>query len=67
MYKLLIVDDEIEISKALCNYFPWEELGFEVVAQLENGKQALEYIIHNSIDVVLSDIKMPVMCSEGWL
>jgi len=61
LYKLLIVDDEREIRNGLCNYFPWGEIGFEVKGQCENGKQALEFLKENSIDVVLCDIKMPVM------
>lgn len=61
MYKLLVVDDEYEIRNGLCRYFPWDEIGFEVVGQAENGKQALDFLEKNPIDVVLSDIKMPVM------
>lgn len=61
LYKLLVVDDEVATAKALCNYFPWGSLGFEVVCLLENGCQALEYILHNPVDVVLCDIIMPVM------
>lgn len=59
--KLIIVDDEIETREALAHYFPWEELGFEVVGQFENGRQALDFIRTSSLDVVLSDIQMPVM------
>jgi len=61
MYKLLIADDEYEILSGLCKYFPWNEVGFEVVGQVENGKQALDYIQNNIIDVLLCDIKMPIM------
>ncbi len=61
MYKLVIVDDEAEIRDGLCNYFPWEQLGFEVASQFENGLQALEFIRQNKVDVLLCDIKMPFM------
>ncbi|MDF2959567.1 MAG: Two component transcriptional regulator, AraC family [Paenibacillus sp.] len=61
MYKLLVVDDETKIRNGICNYFPWNEIGFEVVAEAKNGRQALDYILKNDVDVVLSDIKMPVM------
>lgn len=60
-YKLIIVDDEAETRDALFQYFPWEELGFEVVGQFGNGKQALNFIRTSPLDVVLSDIKMPIM------
>lgn len=61
MYELLIVDDEYEIRNGLSKYFPWNELGFHVAAQAENGKQALDYLEVNHADVVLCDIRMPVM------
>jgi len=61
MYKILIVDDEPRLRNGISNYFPWNEIGFEVVAEAGNGKEALEYIENNSVDVVFTDIKMPVM------
>lgn len=61
MYKLLIADDDYEIRDGLCTYFPWNELGFDVVFQAENGKQALEYILENPVDILLCDILMPVL------
>lgn len=61
MYRLLIVDDEYEIRHGISSYFPWDELGFTVVGQLENGKEALEFLGRERVDVILTDIKMPVM------
>ncbi|MCR8630452.1 response regulator transcription factor [Paenibacillus radicis (ex Xue et al. 2023)] len=61
MYKLVIVDDEIEIRSGIAQYFPWHDLGFEVAYHCENGLIALDYILNHEVDVVLSDIKMPVM------
>lgn len=61
MYRLMIVDDEYEIRTGICNYFPWDKIGFTVVAKAENGKEALNYIINNPVDAVLCDVKMPVM------
>ena len=61
MYKLMVVDDESESRNTLCNCFPWQEIGFEIVAQADNGKEALSYIKNNVIDVILCDIKMPLM------
>lgn len=61
MYTILIVDDELSIREGIGNYFPWNQLGFEVVGQFENGRRALEYCHKHSIDVIISDIKMPIM------
>lgn len=61
MYKLLIADDDYEIRNGLCKYFPWDSLGYTVVSSAENGKQAYDFISKNKIDVILCDIKMPIM------
>lgn len=61
MYKVLIVDDELTIRYGLRHYFSWNQIGFEVVGDCENGRQALDYCQNNPVDVILSDIKMPIM------
>ncbi len=61
MYNLVIVDDESKIRNGLCNYFPWHEIGFRVTYDAKNGRDALNYIQNNHVDVILSDIKMPEM------
>ncbi len=60
MYQLLIVDDEFEIRNGLLNY-DWKKLGFSVCKALENGALALEYVNNNHVDVVLCDVRMPIM------
>lgn len=62
MYKLVIVDDEPHILEGLQNLYPWDNLGFHVVATFVNGKEALDYInTHDHIDAVMTDIQMPIM------
>lgn len=61
MYKLLVVDDEKILLNGLCNYYPWEELGFEIVGKMTNGKSVLNYIAQNDVDVILTDVSMPIM------
>jgi YesN/AraC family two-component response regulator len=61
MYRLLIVDDEDDIRRGLAEFFPWAEVGFEVVGTAENGRQALELVKAGGVDAVFSDIRMPVM------
>jgi two-component system response regulator YesN len=57
-YKLVIVDDEQTIREGLKNYVDWISLGFEVVACFEDGKEAIDYLQSNRVDVILTDIKM---------
>jgi two-component system response regulator YesN len=61
MYRLLIVDDDFEIRNGLCKFFPWDSIGFQVVGDAENGKEAYTFIRNNPVDVVLCDIRMPIM------
>lgn len=58
MYKLVVVDDEKAIRKGICKYIDWESMGFEVVADFEDGKETIDYIKNNEVDVVLTDIEM---------
>lgn len=61
MYKLLIADDDYEIRNGLCKYFPWHTIGFHVVGNVENGNEALAFIRKQDVDVILCDIRMPIM------
>lgn len=60
-YKIMIVDDEAEVREAIARKIDWGALGFEVVADAENGRDALEKAESLDLDVVLTDIKMPFM------
>ena len=59
MYKVLLVDDEVLIREAIRQNIRWEEIGFELIASCENGKQAMEVIKKTPPDLVLTDIYMP--------
>ena len=61
MYKLIIVDDDAGVSNNLGNFFPWEENGFKLVETFYDGYSAYNFLQHNHVDLVLSDIKMPSM------
>lgn len=61
LYKLMIVDDEEEIRLGVIKKINWEEHGFVVVGDAENGKEALEIAEKLHPDVIMTDIKMPFM------
>lgn len=54
-------DDEKRLLSGLCDFYPWKDLGFQIVARAENGRQVLDYVARNPVDVVFTDISMPVM------
>ena len=61
LYKIMIVDDEAEVRQAIARKIDWKAVGFEIVADAENGRDALEKAEALELDVVLTDIKMPFM------
>ena len=61
MIKLLIVDDEPLVQIGIKSMLRWDELGIEVCGTAMNGKAALEMIRQYRPDIVITDIKMPVM------
>lgn len=61
MYKLLIVDDEPLILVGLESMLPWADYDITVCGKASNGRQALELIESLHPDIVITDIKMPVM------
>ncbi|MDY3917949.1 MAG: response regulator [Candidatus Limivivens sp.] len=61
MYSLIIVDDETKIREGIANLFPWKQNGFEITGLFPNGQLALDYLKDHPTDVVLTDIRMPVM------
>ncbi|WP_113672277.1 response regulator transcription factor [Vallitalea guaymasensis] len=58
MYDLIIVDDEEIIRNGLKRFIDWDSLNIKVVELFEDGKEAIDYLINNDVDIVLTDIKM---------
>lgn len=56
--KVLIIDDERAIRRALKEILEFEEC---VVLEAENGKEGLDISRSNALDLIFCDIKMPVM------
>lgn len=61
MMKLLIADDEPLVLIGLKSMLNWADYGIEICATAMNGAQALELIEEHAPELVITDIKMPVM------
>ena len=61
MYTALIVDDEEELRGAIIESVDWNAVGFEVVGDAGNGVDALELCEKLEPDLILTDIRMPMM------
>ena len=56
MYKILVVDDEMNIRRVVREYAEFE--GYEV-DEAENGMAAIEKVKNNDYDLIVMDIMMP--------
>ncbi len=61
MYTIVIADDEAELRQALIRRIDWEDVGFRVVGEAENGVEALELVEKLEPDLLLTDVRMPFM------
>lgn len=61
MIRVLVVDDEKIVRKGLISFMPWEDFGMIVVGEANNGEKALEFLETNKVDLLITDLAMPVM------
>ena len=61
MYSILLVDDEQYIRQSIIELVQWEKKGFYILGEASNGEEALELMEKNVPDILITDIRMPVM------
>ncbi len=61
MLKVFLVDDEPFILQGLRAMIDWEEEGYRIVGTAENGQGALTFLREQEVDLIIADIRMPVM------
>jgi len=61
MYKVLLVDDVEMIIEGLKVMIDWKNLGFEICGEAYNGEEGLEKAIKYLPDVIITDIRMPII------
>lgn len=61
IYRVLIADDEVMVRAWLKKCVDWEKYGFEVAAEAANGIDVLKCLKRERIDLILTDIRMPIM------
>lgn len=60
-YRVLLADDEPIILESLKMAIPWEQYGMKVAGEARNGQEALEAAAVIKPDIIVSDIRMPVI------
>ncbi|MCL2253133.1 MAG: AraC family transcriptional regulator [Lachnospiraceae bacterium] len=61
MYKVLFAEDEAIMRKAFHQMLDWDSTEFDLAAVVSNGQEALSYLVENHVDIVITDLLMPVM------
>jgi two-component system, response regulator YesN len=59
--RVLIVDDESRIAQLISKLIHWTENGLVPAGICLDGKEAYDWISSGSADIVITDIRMPVM------
>jgi two-component system, response regulator YesN len=61
MYNVMIVDDEPVIRFGLKASVNWEQKGLHLIGDFPNGEVAFQAMQTHHVDILITDIKMPVM------
>ncbi len=61
MIKLLIADDEPLVQAGIKSMINWDELDIHIVGVVSNGLAAYNMIREYDVEIVITDVKMPVM------
>lgn len=61
MIKILLIDDEVVIRTGIRTSIDWESYGMTITGEAANGKEGLEKAFDLKPDIIIIDVKMPVM------
>lgn len=59
--KVLVAEDEVLVRSGLRMAVDWGKMGMEIVGEASNGKEALAIWEQEKPDILLTDIRMPVV------
>lgn len=61
MIKVMLVDDENRIRESISRLIPWDDMGLVLTGSCSNAVDALNEMIEEMPDILITDVKMPVM------
>ena len=67
MIRTLIADDDALLRAALRTMVDWEALGYTLVWDCTNGLQVLELLQRTTVDLLITDMKMPLLDGLGLI
>lgn len=66
MYQVLLVDDD-RAERYILKRFNWQAYGFCIAGEAADGKEALHFLTHQKVDLIITDIRMPGMDGISFL
>ena len=57
MYRAIVVDDESIIRNGISSFINSCDAGFEVVGTFPDGKDAIDFLHDNEVELIITDIK----------
>lgn len=67
MKRIMLVEDEEFILQGIRCIVDWDAMDMEVVYMAHNGQEALEYYKKDPVDIVLTDVEMPLLDGLGLI
>lgn len=61
MYRVMLVEDDGAVRHGYRKMKAWGKNGFSITEEAANGRQAVDKIENGEIDIVFTDIRMPLM------
>lgn len=61
MLNLLLLDDEYLVRKGISETIEWHDYGIHIIGEAPDGMKGLELAIKFQPDIVITDIRMPIM------
>lgn len=61
MYKMVVIDDEYLVRIGIKETIDWSEYDIEIVGTAKNGREGMALIKEVNPDLIISDVKMPIM------
>lgn len=65
--KVLLVEDETLVRRFIRALIDWEDCGYTIVGEAANGEEAWEWLQQEQVDIVLTDIRMPLLDGFGLI
>ncbi|MFH1513384.1 MAG: response regulator, partial [Bacillota bacterium] len=67
MIQILIVEDEYWIRKGIIRAIQWDRLSMELAGEAQNGAEAVKLLDRQPVDIIVMDMRMPIMNGEELL